>query len=281
MDTKRRKRTTYTRGRMKEKQRIATLVRMITTQYNEYTGSALFNLLLVTCGARKAYFLDNTTDIERTKKIIQLARAIGLRVKKDPTTTDDNPGYWIYQAMNKLPTTSEETGRTLGFLNPSDDSDFGNFRIRRASLYILEKTTKAYITSEVVSDDIETVRHFAKQKVALYDQVMIERQLPYRFKYEIVVDDGTIKRMSELEQGHKDYIFKHRKDYINDLENIFDKSVHPLITLFKKMVGDTKLRNRYTPLFLFIYEMFNKWVVLNDRQLETVYKRFIEDCTRN
>ena len=278
---KQRSHTRQKRKDPKEKEHITTLVRTINTHYDEYgDGSSLFNLLLVKCGARKAYFFDNTNDVERTKKIIQLAKTIGLYVNKDPTTSEENPGYWIYQTMNKLPTSSEETGKILGFLNPSsDDSDFGNFRIHRASLHILEKTTNSYITSEVVMDDIETVREFAKQKVALFNQAMIEQQLPYRFKYEINIDDGTIQRMSELEQGHKEYLIKHRKEYINDFENIFDTSVHPLITLFKKMIHDKKLLIQYTPLFLYIYKMYNKWVILNDKQLDKIYTKFIDIYT--
>lgn len=261
------------------KEDIARLIRVIQTQFDMYGGHSLFNLLLVRCGARKAYFFDNTNNIERTKKTNELARSIGLHVKKDPTTSEENPGFWIYQTMNPLPVTSEETGIALGFLNPSsDDSDFGNFRIRRASLHIMEKTTKSYITSEVVTEDMETVREFAKKKVTLFNETMINHSLPYRFHYEIDVDDGTIQRMTELEQGNTEYIIKHRKEYLNDLENMLDKSVHPLITLFKQMIQDQSLRKKHTPLFLYMYKMFNKWVVLTDKQLETIYKKFIDLC---
>jgi len=269
-----------TRKRKKPRS-IDSLIHAIHHQLNEYGGDSLFNLLLVHYGARKAFFFDNTMDAERTKKTIELARSIGLHVKKDPTTSEENPGYWMYHTMNRLPTTSEETGQALGFLHPaSDDSNFGNFRIRRVSLHIMEKTTSSYITSEVVTEeDIETIREFAKKKVAIFDQSMIDHQLPYRFKYEIDIDDGTIQRMKELQQGNTTYLLAHRKDYLNDLENIFDKSIHPLITLFKQMIHHPSIRKKYTPLFLYIYKMFNKWVVLSDDQFNTIYKKFIDTCT--
>lgn len=270
---------TKTRKRKKPKS-INPLIHAIHHQLNEYGGHSLFNLLLIRCGARKAYFFDNTTDTERTKKTIELARSIGLHVKKDPTTSEENPGYWMYQTMERLPATSEETGQALGFLHPaSDDSDFGNFRIRRISLHIMEKTTASPITSEVVTEeDMDTIREFAKKKVATFNQSMIDHRLPYRFQYKIEVDDGTIQRMKELEQGNTTYLLTHRKEYLNDLENMFDTSVHPLITLFKQIIHNQSFRKKYTPLFLSIYKMFNKWTVLSDKQFEAIYKKFIGLC---
>lgn len=261
----------------KEKEDIATIVRVIETQFDKYDGDALFNLLLVRCVVRKAFFLDNTSDVEKTRMTNQLARDVGLHVKKDPTTSDDHPGYWIYKTMNKLPTTSEETGIALGFLNPSsDDSGFGNFRIRRITLSILEKTKNSIVTSEIVLEDMEDIVEFAKQKVALFNEAMIERQLPYRFKYKIDVDDGTIQRMTELNNGNTEYIITHQKEYIDDLENIFNQSVHPFITLFKKIIHNKRLLVKYTPLFLMIYKQFNKWTILDNGQLERIYKKFID-----
>ena len=46
----------------------------------------------------------------------QLARDVGLHVKKDPTTSDDHPGYWIYKTMNKLPTTQKKQESRLASL---------------------------------------------------------------------------------------------------------------------------------------------------------------------
>lgn len=284
MDQKSRKnikRTTRIPTRQKkrtEKEIIEKLVKEINSQPNEFARHLLLQFLLVRSGARKAYFFDDTGDAENVKKTIERARSFGLHVKKDPTTSDENPGYWIYQRLDTLPKTDKEVGTVLGFLQPLDGTSFGNFRNRRVSLHISEKTTKTHLTSEILVDDTKDMRDLARQKVQRFDQHMIERDLPYRFKYEIDVEDGTLQRMEKLEQGDKEYLVKHRKHYLNDLENIFDKPIHPLITLFKQMIQDQPLRKKYTPLFLHIYKMFNKWMILTDKQLETIYKKFIELC---
>ena len=132
------------------------------------------------------------------------------------------------------------------------------------------------MTSEIVLEDMEDIVEFAKQKVALFNEAMIERQLPYRFKYKIDVDDGTIQRMTELNNGNTEYIITHQKEYIDDLENIFNQSVHPFITLFKKIIHNKRLLVKYTPLFLMIYKQFNKWTILDNGQLERIYKKFID-----
>jgi hypothetical protein len=262
----------------------------------------IFNLLLVKHNARQAYLFEtsnflteNVGDQEHMSYIssfLRLISSIGLFYQLDPISFPDYPRYWVSkEKIKKIPINDEEIGQLLGFKDPG--GDYFNFREKRLTLRIKEEITGSGILTEILSPHmISKVQEHAKEKVESFNKVinninhMYHLDMPYHFIYMIEQDDGTLKRLEELQKMNMKYLNDNKKDYMNDLENVLDLQgeevlMHPIMDLFKKSLKDKKLFKKYLPLFEYIYELYNEDSGDYKTIINLINRRFIDLLTRD
>jgi len=272
---------------MSSRKKIDLIINMLKDdQYIRIYGS-LFNLLLVKYGARKAYLLESAEfhGTEYTKYILNISSNIGLCKTDDILTIEDYPRYWIHKGKLEIPKTDEEIGELLGMKNPG--RSYFDYTKKRLSLDIIEEKTGSSITTELLSGDIkdEDNKIFAKNKVDSFNKVMKSLNLPYTFVYILQQDDGSEKRLQELERRNINYIRKNINNYINDINNCIVKhDDNPIEDLFKRSISIYKnnslLFNKFVPLFIYIYKVFNDEVASESQDFKTkiqdIHNKFID-----
>ena len=247
----------------------------------------ILNLLLVHFGARQAFLLetsnlDRSLKMARLEEIIKRLRSADVHVYLDPISVggleekykpymgkelihkgfptvseEEYPRFWVTRSDKKIkiPITDEEVGKLLGMKDPG--GEYYDFTKKRTSLSIMEKGTGLEITAELLmGGDEEENKMFAREKVKSFTDVMKQLDLPYRFRAEIKVNDGTTIRARELAQGNTKYVVENQKEYLNDLTNILPEH-HVVVGVFKKMMREKKLVKKYVPMYLFFYRSFH------------------------
>ncbi len=293
MITSRRKPRRNTRRTIRHKTRRTSQTKVKNMEFvikmlksNKYADirNVLFNLLLVHYGGRKAFLLEssNFTHSEHNiEEILKIISDTSLHVEKDITGLEDYPRYWVTkEKLDKVPKTDEEIGHLLGMKDPG--GDFYDYRKKRLTLTINEEKTGADVTTELLKGDMKDIDNvmFAKNKADSFTTVMTQHHLPYTFVYTLEQDDGTVKRLKELKNENMDYMIEHIHEYKNDLANALLKvdNTHPIITLFHRAVSkNKKLFHHYLPLFVYIYNVFNKDENIDfDKKQSNINKKFID-----
>jgi hypothetical protein len=255
-------------------------------EYARIHGS-LFNLLLVLYGGRKAFLLETVNFIgtEYAQDILNIASDIGLYKTDDILSLEDHPRYWITKGkLDKIPETREEIGELLGMKNPG--GEFYDYTKKRLILDIYEEMG-GDITTELLSGDIEDEDNklFAKNKTRSFNKVMKSLNLPYKFVYHLQQDDGSDKRLKELERRNIDYIRKNMNQYKSDIGNCINRydDSNPIIDLFQRSISiyenNKELFNKFFPLFIYILKVLIDEVGESpdfESKIEDIHNKFID-----
>lgn len=254
---------------------MTTINKLLELMHDQEYREIPMQFLLVKFGGRKAYLFETVSfQPETVKKVLSLAREIGLRVSKDRLSVKDSPRYLIYQGkINRLPRTHEELGALLGFKDPG--GNFFDSRHSRISLSI-DEIGGLGGTVELTTSDRKEVEAFAEKKVRSFDQVMIDLGLPYRFEYSIQEIDGSLKRASELEKLNMKYIRMNKRKYLDDLWNELNgDEEHPFILLFNRATRSKKMMTKYLSFYSSFYCMINNGEPMDRQKIVDEFVKLI------
>lgn len=221
------------------------------------------NLVLVYYGARDAYLFESSNikdNKDYKEKYLKYAEDLGFYILLDPQSIPNYPRYFItkFKIVN-IPEDDESVGILLGMKDPGED--YFDYRKTRTIIHFVEINTDVHIVTEIVKtgDDNKNIE-YAKYKMEKFNKVMEDLNLPYRFRFDLEIIDGTYKREQELRLKNMNYVKKNKDEYINDLSNglvKYPSDQHPLFILFDRCVNNKKMFNTYLPLFLEFYSLFN------------------------
>ena len=236
---------------------------------NEYKYQFLdfsLNMVLVYCGARDAYLLETSNFGEREdkskmiEKCLKYVEDLGFYMLLDPQSIEGYPRYFItkFKIVN-VPEDDESVGTLLGMKDPGEE--YYDYRNDRTILKFVEVNSNVEIMSQIVkSNENKKNIEYAEYKIGLFNKVMNEVNLPYRFMFNLVTIEGTYRRQKELKLKNMNYIKEHKEEYIDDLSNglvKYPSDQHTLFVLFDRCVNNKKMFNTFLPLFLEFYSLFN------------------------
>jgi hypothetical protein len=201
---------------------------------NKHLFAALMNIVLVKEGGRTATLVETANFAENAHAFWNIVKDFvaynKLEYHYDRNSVSHAPRYFVYRngAFPYVPDRSDtEIGRALEMYCAG--SDYSNYKAKRTTARITEVKTQADVFTEVclksTLQNPQELRRSTQRKVNHWNRIVANLGLPYNFSYELQEDVGTGVRLHHMVLGNLPYMNRHKADYLNEFDNVFDEDL--------------------------------------------------------
>lgn len=225
----------------------------------------LINILLVYENVRTSYLLETANinfELTHIDIILIICKELKLHILKDKIAYNKYPRFFIHKNLKNTPNNDEKIGIALDMFKPG--GNYYDYTQKRVIYQITEETTNTHLYSEVIlfnEVNFEEFEKYTTNKKNNWNNILIKYNLPFKFKFETIIDDGIEIRIQKINENDIQYIINNSKEYINDINNFDFKECAELILLIKNICKkDYILQENDKNKFNLFYQNIKKYI---------------------